>query len=325
MVVSEISEQQTLEQEDRDLGFGSVVAQQSAERLLNRDGSFNVRRQGLGLRSSMSLYFSLLAMTWPRFILLAFCAYLIANSVFATGYWLLGPGSLEGTANTTFEGFWLEAFFFSVETISTVGYGHVAPVSLAANVLMTVESIVGLFGIGLTAGLIFARFSRPMASVIFSRHAVIAPYRGSTAFMFRAANRRRSQIVDLRARVILSRLEPTQEGPKRQFYHLQLERHRVSFFPLSWTVVHPIDEQSPLYGVDQDELIMSDAEFLILLTGIEETFSQMVHARSSYKADEVEWNARFVSMFQPGRGDGHLSIDVGRLDEMEPAKPPQPV
>jgi len=311
-------EQRKIEQEDRDLGFGSVVAQRSQERLLNRDGSFNVVRRGLGLRYWLSPYHSLLTISWPRFVLLAFAGYLLANALFATGYLLCGPDALAGTSGLTQGERWLEAFFFSVQTLSTVGYGHVYPLSMAANVLMTAESISGLFALALVTGLLFSRFSRPLARVIFSDKAVVAPYRGMAAFMFRVANRRRSQMVSLEARVVMSRMEQTEGGPpKRRFYGLDLERHKVSFLPLSWTLVHAIGEDSPLHNVTEAEFLASDAEILILLTGMDETFSQMVHSRSSYKASEVVWNARFQSLYESDQPAGHLAIDVARLHDIE--------
>ena len=310
---------QALEEETRDLGFGTVVIEQSRRRLLNRDGSFNVERHGLGWRSTLSLYYSLLTMSWLQFVLLALGAYLLTNGLFALAYFLCGPGALEGgiRAASTGERF-LQAFFFSVHTVSTVGYGHIVPVNLAANAVMTLEAVVGLFAVALGTGLVFARFSRPLARIVFSRTAVIAPYRGMSAFEFRIANRRRNQIVDLEARVLLSRLELRNGEMKRHFYPLELERERVSFFPLAWTIVHPIDEDSPLWGVGQEELRESDAEFLVLLTGMDDTFSQKVHARSSYKAEEVVWGARFQNIFERTSPDAHLAIDVSRISDIQP-------
>jgi inward rectifier potassium channel len=309
--------QRKIEKEDEDLGFGSVVAQRSQDRLLNRDGSFNVERRGMGLISWINPYHSMLTMSWPRFVLLALVGYLLTNAMFATGYLLCGPGALGGTVGVTLGERWLESLFFSVQTLSTVGYGHVYPATTAANVVMTVESVCSLFALALGTGLIFARFSRPIARVIFSDKAVVAPYRGGTAFMFRVANRKRSQMVSLEARVVMSRLEQTDSGPKRGFYGLELERHKVSFLPLTWTLVHPIDEDSPLHNVTEAEFLASDAEVLILLTGMDETFSQMVHSRSSYKAHEVVWSARFQSLYDSDRPIGNLSIDISRLHDIE--------
>jgi len=309
------------EERERDLGFGSVVAQQSRQRLLNRDGTFNVERKGLGLRASLSLYYSLLTMSWPRFLLVGLAGYLLINALFATGYYLFGPDALAGDEGSAVGGRWLQSFFFSVHTISAIGYGHIVPTSLSANMLMTVEAVAGLFGLALGTGLIFARFSRPLAGIVFSRHAIIAPYQGIKAFEFRVANRRRNQIVDVEARVIFARLDKTDGLIRRVFDELELERRRVSFFPLSWTVVHPIDEKSPLYGLNRQDLQEGDAEFLVLLTGMDETFSQMVHTRSSYKADEVLWGARYSNIFEE-TGDSHIAMEVSRIGEVEEAELP---
>jgi inward rectifier potassium channel len=298
---------------DQDLGFGAVVATESRLRLLNRDGTFNVARRGLSLRSSLNPYHSLLTISWLRFLGLVAAFYLLLNALFAVGYLLCGPDALAVEPGTAMEQPFLRAFFFSVETLSTVGYGHVVPAGLAAHLLMTLEAIVGLLTVALATGLVFARFSRPRASILFSEQAVVAPYRDFSALMFRIANRRKSQIIDLAAQVSLNRFEWDGDRLVRRFYSLALERARVTFFPLSWTIVHPIDAASPLAGVSREELLASDAEILVLLTGTDETFSQSVHARSSYKADEVVWDARFEDIFEHPEGPHPITIDIGRL------------
>ena len=300
----------------RDLGFGSIVARESRRRLLNRDGSFNVVREGMSPLTSLSVYHTLLTTTWPRFLGLIALSYLLANALFALGYMACGPHALGGLVSDTPQGRFVEEFFFSIQTFATIGYGVVYPRSLAANLLVTIESLVGLLGFALATGLLFARFARPTARILFSRHAIIAPYRGITAFEFRIVNARSNQLIDVAARVQLSRLRP--DG-RREFIPLTLEREQVVFFPLAWTIVHPIDETSPLWGVTQRELLAQDMELLILLTGTDETFAQVVHTRSSYKADEVVWGARFTNLFNPPTSDGVLSIDIGRLHEHEPA------
>jgi inward rectifier potassium channel len=306
------------EEKAPDLGFGTVVASESRRRLLNHDGSFNVARHGLGLRASLSLYYSLLTMSWPGFLLLLGAAYLLTNAVFGAGYLLLGPGALAGASTgTSLLARSLDAFFFSVHTFSTVGYGNVVPATTAANLVVTLESMVGLFSVALATGLVFARFSRPLADIVFSDRAVIAPYRDITAFEFRIANRRRNQIIELEAKVIFSRMEREGERLVRRFYDLPLERRKVTFFPLSWTIVHPIDDASPLRGLCAADCGgLADAEFLVLLTGMDETFSQAVHARSSYKADEIVWNARFDDVFQHPTATRSIGIDVGRIHDL---------
>jgi inward rectifier potassium channel len=297
-----------------DLGFGSVVARQSRERLLNRDGSFNVRREGLGFFQSLSAYHWLLDLSWPRFLLLVFAGFLVVNLAFAGAFFLCGPGALSGVPAEGAGARYLDDFFFSVQTFATIGYGGVAPARLAAHLLVVAEAATGMLLVALGAGICFARFARPRARILFSARAVIAPYRDGTAFQFRIANARRNQLTGVRARVLLARHRP--DG-NREFVALALERDSVVFFPLSWTVVHPIDESSPLWRQSAEDLEAARAEFLILLSGTDETFAQEVHARSSYLASEVVCNARFVSLYNPPDEDGGISIDVGKLGDLE--------
>ena len=308
------------DQGDRELelGFGSVLSRNAQRRLLNRDGTFNVKRRGLGLWESVPVYHVLLEMTWPRFIALAALAYILLNLMFAFAYAALGSGAVEGAAGITFTQRLWEDFFFSVQTSSTLGYGTLNPNGMGANVLVTVESLVGLLSFGLMSGLMFARFARPTARVLFSERAVVAPYRDGNAFMFRIINRRPTQISDLQMRVILVRRHL--DGSGRAYDELELERSRVAFFPLSWTIVHAIDESSPMRGMSMQDLIDRDAEFLILLQGFDETFSQTVHTKSSYRAEEVVFGARFASMFDDdGAAPGEVSVDVRRLHAVERA------
>jgi inward rectifier potassium channel len=186
---------------------------------------------------------------------------------------------------------------------------------------MTLQSMVGLIGLALATGLIFARFSRPTAKIVFSRNAVIAPYRGRTGFMFRIANKRKNEIVDLEARVIFSRAERDGGRVVRRFYTLPLEREKVSFFALAWTIVHPIDEESPFWDLTHEGCVAADVEILILLTGMDETFSQTVHARSSYKPDEIVWNARFEDIFHYAAEQGPVSMDVSRIHAIKRLEP----
>jgi inward rectifier potassium channel len=305
-----------------DLGFGAVVSRESRQRLLNRDGSFNVRREGLTVWQELGAYHYFLTISWPKFLTLVGVAYVVSNMLFAFAYVACGDHALTGFQRG-FLGRFGTAFFFSVETIATIGYGNIVPVTLAANVLMTIESLFGILAFALIAGVVFARFARPTALILFSSNAVIAPYRDITAFEFRIVNQRRSQIVDLEARVLLARRKKGGTSSEREFIPLVLEREGVAFFPLAWTIVHPIDERSPLRDYrGKDDLRVCDSEFLVLLNGFDETFSQQVHTRSSYKGDEVVWGARFRNMFNPPEPDGTISIDVQKIHEIEPAPLP---
>jgi inward rectifier potassium channel len=304
------------EDPDRDLGFGGRVAQETRQRFLNRDGSFNVERHGLPFFRSLTLYHAVLNVSWPAYFLIAAGGYLATNLVFALGYLACGPGALRGGEAVTAGDRFLEAFFFSVHTLATIGYGHISPAGLTANLLVTLEALVGLLGFALATGLLFARVSRPTTRILFSRQAVVAPYQGGSALMFRIVNERSSQLIEVAATVSLAWFERREGVLVRRFHELALERKRVVFFPLHWVIVHPIDERSPLFGVTPERFAAADPEVLILLTAVDETFSQTVHARSSYKADEVVWGGRFKDMFASSTS-GRVAIDLARLHEIE--------
>jgi inward rectifier potassium channel len=307
---------EALPADERDLGFGSRVLQHTRTRFLNRDGTFNVVREHQSFLRSLNLYHEMLNARLWVFYAVIFCAYLLTNLVFASLYLLCGPGALHGAAAVTAGERFLEAFFFSVQTLATIGYGRLSPDGAAANSLVAIEALVGLLGVAFATGLSFARFSRPLARILYSDRAIIAPYRGITGFMFRIINERRNQLIEVKARVTLSRMVHENGRRLRKIEPLSLERGAVPFFPLHWTLVHPIDEQSPLYGATTESLRESEAEFMILLTGTDETFSQTVHSRSSYLAAEVVVGARFKDMFVDG-ADGRPRIDMRNFNELE--------
>ena len=310
------------EQDLRDLGFGAVVSRESQQRLLNRDGSFNVERKGLRFWSSFSAYHAMLTMPWAQFFAIAALLYLVVNALFASAYLACGPGSLGSNTAGMEHHTYLRAFFFSVQTLSTIGYGQVVPIGTAANTVVTVESLVGLFGFAIVTGLLFARFSRPTAKMLFSRHAVIAPYQNGTAFEFRVANARSNELIEVSAKMLVSRFEEVDGLRTRRYYPLQLERSSVVFLPLTWTVVHPIDPSSPLYGETEQSLRASQTEFLVLLSGFDETFSATVHTRTSFVPNEVLWGFHFASAFVLGKGSGNkVAVDMRQFDAVERTQP----
>ncbi|MFN8390959.1 MAG: ion channel [Bdellovibrionota bacterium] len=305
---------------NRDLGFGTEILRRSRRRLLNRDGSFNVHRDGVSFLGSRSLYHTCLNVSWDIFFVSIFGAYLLVNLLFALAFFACGPGALANAATTPSARFY-SCFFFSVQTFATIGYGSMSPATLAANLVVTIEALVGLLGFALATGLFFARFSRPTARILFSRHAVMAPYHGKTSFQFRIANLRSNQLMHLEVRVILSIFERSGADLKRKFHELNLERDKVMFFPLNWTIVHPISHDSPLWGKTEAELAEAQAEFLVLLAGIDDTFSQTVYATSSYAHNELVWSAKFVNILEESE-DGALRIDLNRIHEIERASLP---
>lgn len=326
-----VSQGQPLSEQDlRDLGFGAVVSRESHQRLLNRDGSFNVERKGLSLLESLSPYHVLITMPWSQFFALTITSYIFANIFFALAYMACGSAALVSTSPGISEHPFWRAFFFSVETVSTIGYGNIVPVSLAANIIVTIEALSGLTGFAIVTGLLFARISRPTANVLFSSHAVVAPYQDITALEFRVANARSNELIEVSAKVIISRFEEVDGMRTRRYYPLKLERDSVVFLPLTWTVVHPIDQDSILYGVSREVLQSSSLEVLVLLKAFDETFSTVVQTRTSYAFDDIVWGARFANAFMAhaaerfaqrrGKKD-KVAVDMRLFDIIEPVVP----
>jgi inward rectifier potassium channel len=284
-----------------------------AHRFVTRDGRVNVKRHGLNYHRPRDLYHWLMSTTWPRLVVFLASAYLGIIFVFSLLY-LLDPGGIEGARAGSF----FDIFFFSAHCLSTMGFGPMYPQSLYVNLVVTAEGLAALSCFGLMSGLIFSRFSRPSARVMFSHFAVICPYEGTPTLMFRAANRRGNQILQAQIHVSLTRNERTLEGePVRRVYDLHLLRASSSFFNLTWTVRHPIDELSPLFGETYESLRDSETEIVVLLSGTDDVFGQTVHGRFAFNHEEMLFNYRFVSMF--GRDENHHPVvNFEMFDAVEP-------
>jgi inward rectifier potassium channel len=290
------------------------------KRVINKDGQFNVRRTGQSWRD-WHPYLFMISTAWPVFLLLVVVAFLGINVIFALGYCAVGIEYLKNAEAPTAAASFLNAFFFSAHTLSTVGYGNIWPVGAAANLVAVLESLVGVLGFAIATGLLFGRFSRPSARFGFSKSSLVAPYMGGTSLQFRVVNRRRNNIIDLEARVLLMLVELCDGKPQRRYMALTLERPSVLFFPLTWTVVHPITEESPLLGKTAQDLERLQAEVLIMLKGHDESFGQSVHARYSYRYDEIVWGARFATAFEV-EDNGDLRIEVDKVSLTAPAELP---
>ncbi len=281
-------------------------------RTINKDGSLNVRRTAGFWSWCGSSYMYLITMRWPRFLAVVLATYLVVNTLFASIYSGLADGALRTSEDLGLSSYW-RAFFFSVHTLTTVGYGDIYPLGLAANVVAAVEAAVGLMGFALATGLLFARFSRPSPRLAFGHKALIAPYQEGRSLQFRVANRRDNVLMDVQAEMMLMTVEADANGQlKRTFEELKLERREIVFLALTWTVVHPIDETSPLWGKTEDDLRARQAEVLIVLRSFDESFSQVVHSRYSYRWDEIEWSAQFLPAFEVAP-EGHLLLDIHRV------------
>ncbi|OUL29095.1 ATP-sensitive inward rectifier potassium channel 10 [Nostoc sp. T09] len=269
-----------------------------------RDGQFHIVGLGAWYSYWRDPYHLLLTIPWTGFLLLAAVGYIATNAIFALAY-LAGGNCIENARPGSF----FDVFFFSVQTLASIGYGALYPKTLYANIVVTIEAMAGLMGIAVTTGLAFARFSRPTARVLFSRVAVITPHDGEPTLMFRTANQRRNLILEAQMRVYMMRDEMTLEGDYiRRIYDLKLRRNQSPSFTLTWLAMHTIDEYSPLFGMTAESLVQSNTTLVISVSGIDETVAQVVHARHTYGATQILWNYQFVNIMHDTE-DGNRYID----------------
>jgi inward rectifier potassium channel len=284
-------------------------------RTINKDGSFNVRKIGTKMRDA-NPYLSLVSMSWARFMGLIFANFLLVNLMFATLYYLGGRTCLHGADPSTAGSFFESAFFFSTQTLTTVGYGTISPVGTYANSLAAIEAAMGLLGFALATGLLVGRVSQPSARIAYSENCLITPYEEITSLQFRIANQRRNNVMELQATVILMLVDECSNGLRRDYFVLPLVRKGVFFFPVTWTIVHAIDKDSPLFGKTAKDLERLQAEVLVLIKGFDETFGQEVLSRYSYTHDEFVWGGSFAQAFHVD-SEGHLVLNVDRVGTLK--------
>lgn len=275
-----------------------------------RLGQFRARYIGLPRDGWRDAYHVLLTMPLWSFLAVMAGAYVLVNGLFAVAY-LADPGGVARARPGDFA----DAFFFSVQTLASLGYGEMWPRSLWCNSVATVESFVGLFNLGVATGLLFARISRPTARIMFSRVAVVAPMEGIPTLMFRTANQRRNLVVEAEVTVTLIHDVVTAEGVTlRRFDELSIVRSKSPLFFLTWQVMHPIDAASPLLGETTASLLAKKAEILVVMKGLDETFVSTIHARTSYAPDEVLWGRRLADIFTTGANEERV-IDFRRFHD----------
>jgi inward rectifier potassium channel len=304
----EESEEAYKKKKYNDFGLGEK-ATSGHNRVLNKDGSFNLKKDNVPLLEKMNFFHTLVSMSWLKFFILILSSYFCINLIFASIYMSIGMENLTGIRGVTpFEQF-TEAFFFSAQTITTLGYGQVAPLGLLANIVAATESMMGLLSFALATGMVYSRFSKPSAKLKYSEQAVIAPYKDINGFMFRVVNPHGNQLLEVEASVSLSILG--EDSELRNFYPLDLERSKVVFLPAVWTIVHPITDDSPFKGLSTEDLLRRDMEVIVVIKAFDESFSQSVYSRSSYKFDELKWGEKFKYLMS--QRNGKVSVDVSGI------------
>ncbi|WDF53368.1 ion channel [Mucilaginibacter sp. KACC 22063] len=304
------SKQKPVNPED-DLGFGYQAVRQ---RIINRDGTINVKRRGVSFLNNSNVYHRMITMSWLNFWLVIFIWYTLVNILFAFIYIAIGSQYLLGTDGNDGLHHFLGAFFFSAQTLSTVGYGHISPTGIATNFVAAIESMCGLLGFAVATGLLYGRFSRPSAKIAYSDKILIAPYalNKGRGLMFRMANLRPNLLAEMSVEVIFSYNEIVNGKPVRRFYPLDLERSKVSIMTLSWTIVHPINEDSPMYNWTLDDFKTKNGGFAVLVKAFDDTFAQTVHSRTSYEYSEIVWGASFTPTFHTDE-NGQVNLDLDKI------------
>ena len=303
-----------------DSGFGSALS--NSDRLVARDGSFNIERVGMEW-TPLSFYQYLITISWTKFNLLILAFYVLFNLLFAWLFMLIGIEHLNGIETSgTWLGDFMQCFFFSVQTFATIGYGAISPKGFSTNMLVTIEALVGIMTAALATGLLYGRFSRPSVKVGFSQNALVAPYQdGINGFMCRICNMRTNKLIENEAQIMLSILRPIDdEGTtKRTFIDLPLQINKIQYFTLSWTLNHPITPDSPLYGLTAADLELGDAEILVMLKCYDDTFLQTVYINSSYKWHEVVYGAKYTPMVSYN-AQQKVILDYNLLNAYAPAQ-----
>ena len=293
-------------------GFG-VQANQIGERFINKDGTFNVTRTGLPRWETLSLYSYLQRVHWVKFIFIILVSYVIINVLFTLGYVLIGVEQLDGFEDKNFWHNIEECFYFSTQSFTTVGYGRINPHGTGANILASLETMLGWLFFALVTGLFYGRATRPKAFLKFSEHALFAPYRGGTGLMLRVVPYKDDHhLTNATAVVNLSLID--REKQEYNFYTLKLERDKVDSFAMNWTIVHPIDQDSPLQHLSKEDIEAADVEVFVHVSGFDTVYSNTVMARTSYTFHELVHNAKFVPMFHTSDDGKKTVIDLDKLD-----------
>lgn len=296
---------------ENDLGFGTKIS--STSRLINADGSFNIERKGIQFKD---LYMDLLYMGWWKFVLFLFAGYVLQNIIFAFFFLLAGVENIGVTGSDNLFNDFLQAFFFSIQTFTTVGYGNLNPTSILAEIIASIDAFIGLMWAAVAAGLFFARFASPGQTIRFADKAVIGEVDGKPSLMIRVANSLENKIIDLHANVFVTWINKEDGAQKRRFSQLPLEMNQIFMLALNWTIVHTIDEKSPFFKKCDTDIETNKLEVVVMIKGFDETYARTVSVNASYTCDEILWSQRYLPMYS--EENGKVILDLHKLSHTEP-------
>lgn len=295
-------------------GFGDNASSYGG-RFLNKNGEANIHKTGIGFFERYSWFHSMLAMRWTKFFIIIIVFYILVNLLFALIYYLLGVEHLAGMSTSTEAEKFGEAFFFSAQTFTTVGYGRISPTGFATSSIAAFQALIGLLSFAVATGLMYGRFSKPTAYLKFSENAIIAPYRGITALMMRVAPFKNTTLTDAEARLTLGMMIEENGKLANRFFPLEMELDKVNALTLSWTLVHPITENSPLYGFSKEDYMNNNGELIVFIKAFDDMFSNTVVKRSSYTFNEFIYGAAFNPMYHRDDNNSSTVLDLGKLND----------
>jgi len=300
---------------NNDTGFGTNASSYGG-RFINRDGTFNIRKEGLPFIDRYSIFHHMLTLPRWKFACVLVLVYLILNFVFALIYMLIGMDQFQGVIGATSWARFKEAYFFSTETFTTVGYGRVNPVGDGANFVASIEAMMGFLSFALATGLMYGRFARPRAYLVFSNLALVSPFKDGQALMFRFASYKDNHtLTDVEIRVNVGLQIQADGRAEYRYYELQLERSKVENLSMNWTVVHPLDEKSPLRGFTWEDMKTADVELYVLIRGFDDIYSNQVLQRTSYTYNEIKFNGKFVPMYRESDDGKTTILELHKLNE----------
>lgn len=298
---------------EKNSGFGTN-SQNYGGRFINKNGNANIQKVGIGFLEGISWYHTMLKIPRWKFFFIIILFYFIVNMFFASIYMLIGVENLRGVSSVSRIDKFGEAFFFSIQTFTTVGYGHISPSGFLASFVAAVEALSGLLSFAIATGLFYGRFSKPNALIKFSENAIIAPYNEGTALMMRLAPHKNTNLTDAEAFVTVGVLIDENGVVSNKFYNLPLEMSKINSLTLSWTLVHPIDEESPLFNLNQSDYKSTIGEILVYIKTFDDMYSSTVAKRTSYTFDEVIYGAKFTSMYSKNQSNTKTVLHLENLN-----------